>query len=115
VGVEPLAFGLHFEIGNFHQFGRFDEKLLPGPQRRDELDFVLVEMELASVEVPVHVRVGQEYLRRATFNDDVQDLDLRSSASDCIERITSILLFQSQSDSREGIVMTEMQKRKGPR
>ena len=42
----------------------------------DEFDFALVQVELTTVKVPVHVRVGQENLGRAAFDDDVEDFRL---------------------------------------
>src|SRR5438552_13133900 len=73
VRVEPIALRVHFEIGDFRQFWCLNEKLLLGPKNRDELDLVLVEIELAAIQIPVHVRVGKEDFRRAAFYDDVED------------------------------------------
>jgi hypothetical protein len=70
VRVEPIALCVHFEI---REFRRLDEKLLLKPESRDELDFVVVQIELAAVQISVHVGVGQEDFRRAAFNDDVED------------------------------------------
>jgi hypothetical protein len=58
VRVEPIAFRVDFEIGDLREFRRLDEKLLLGPERRDKFDFVVVEIELAAVQILVRNAVS---------------------------------------------------------
>src|ERR1700733_11564941 len=74
VGVKPVAFRIDIEIGDFRKLRRLDQKLLFGDQVRDQLDFVLVQMKLPAVELAIHVGIGEEDLRRAAFDDDVENV-----------------------------------------
>ena len=75
VRVKPVALRIHFEIGDLSEFGRLDEQLLFWSESGDEFDFALVQVELATVEVPVHVRVGPEYI--STSHVERQNLTMR--------------------------------------
>ncbi len=52
---------------------RFSDEHLPwGQKARDDPKLRVVEMKLFAVQLPVHVRIGQEDLGRAAFRDDLQ-------------------------------------------
>ena len=48
--------------------------MLLGDEARDELDFVFVQVKLATVEIAVHVGVREEDFGGAAFDDDVEDV-----------------------------------------
>src|SRR5216684_5257331 len=72
VGVEPVALGIDVQVCDLCVFRRLDEKLLLWNKGRDQFDFVFIQMELSPVQFPVHVRVGEEYLRCTALDDDVE-------------------------------------------
>src|SRR5271170_7920851 len=74
VRVEPIAFGVHVEIGDLRQLRRLNQELLLGDEARDELDFVFVQVKLATVEIAVHVGVREKYFGSATFDDYVENV-----------------------------------------
>src|SRR5271156_1790479 len=48
VRVEPIALGVHGEIGDLRQLRRLYQELLLGYEARDQLDFVFVQVKLAT-------------------------------------------------------------------
>ena len=74
VGVEPVAFPIDVQVRDLSEFWRLDQELLLGNQVRDELDFGMVQMKLPAVEIAIHVGIREKNLRRAAFDDDVQDV-----------------------------------------
>src|SRR5579862_170814 len=74
VCIEPVARPVNRQVRNFREFRGLNEELLLGDKRRNEIDFVLVQMELSAVKVPINVRISQEDFRRTAFNNYVQHL-----------------------------------------
>src|SRR5271155_1956466 len=74
VRVEPIALGIHGEVSDLRQLRCLNQELLLGDEARDELDFVLVQVKLAAVEVAVHVGVRKKDFGSATFDDYVENV-----------------------------------------
>src|SRR6266851_4915781 len=83
VCVEPIALRVHFQVRNLGNLMVLDEKLPLRDQRRDEVNFRVVQMKLVLVQRAIHVGIGEENLRRAGFDDDIQNVGL----SQLIERL----------------------------
>src|SRR5713226_10039221 len=66
VRVQPIALGVHGEIGDLREFRRLNKELLLGDEARNELEFVFVQVKLATVEVAVHIGVREEDFGGAT-------------------------------------------------
>src|SRR5581483_3990888 len=76
VCVEPIALGIHVKVGNLRRVRRFDQHLLLGNKSSNQLDFVIIEMELLLVKVPVHIRIGKEDLGDAALQDHIENVGL---------------------------------------
>src|ERR1700740_1835036 len=74
VCVEPVARPVNRQVRNLREFWCLNKELLLGDKGRNEIDFVLVQMELSAVKVPIHVGISQEDFCRAAFNNYVQHL-----------------------------------------
>src|SRR5882757_6994994 len=74
IGIKPVAFRVYGEVDDLREFRSLDEELPLGNQAGDEFDFVVVEMKLRSIQLPVHIRVRKENLCRAAFDNNVEDL-----------------------------------------
>ena len=62
VCVEPVARPVNRQVRNLREFRGLNEELLLGDKGRNEIDFVLVQMELSPIKVPIHVGISQEDL-----------------------------------------------------
>src|SRR6516225_3207298 len=72
IAVQPVATAVHMEIGNFGEVGGLDQELAFGDEGRNPLDFSVVQMELAPVQVLIHAWIGQENLGCAALDNDVE-------------------------------------------
>ncbi len=61
------------EIRDLRQFRGLDQELLLGDEAGNQFDFGFVQMKLPTVEVAIHVRVGEEDFGGAAFDDYVED------------------------------------------
>src|SRR4029078_373635 len=76
IGVKPITLGIYVQSGDLGRIRRLYEHLLLGNQVRDKFNFVIVEMELLLVQVPVHVWIRQKDLGNAALQNDIEDLGL---------------------------------------
>src|SRR6266404_4861043 len=74
IRVEPIALGIDIAIGDFRQLRGLNQELLLGDETRNEIDFGFVQMELATVEIAVHIGVREEDFRGAALDDYVEDV-----------------------------------------
>ncbi len=74
IRIEPIALGIDVEIGDLGEFRRLNQELSFGDKARDELDFGFIQVELATVEIAIHVGIREEDLCGAAFDDYVEDV-----------------------------------------
>jgi len=51
-------------------------------------------MKLATVQIAVHIRVGEKDFGRAAFDDYIEDVRALEFIEDCVERIMAALCFR---------------------
>src|SRR5882724_9323670 len=105
VRVEPVAAAVYIEVGDPREFGSLDEELPLRNERCDPFDFGVIQMKLPTVQVLIHVGIGEKNFRGTALDDDVEKVRalqlvkrLRRENhggivfSPCFERLGDVLL-----------------------
>ena len=72
VGRHPMGDGIDVQLHFLRDLRLPDEHLAGRDEAGNQLQFRVVQMECFAVEIAIHLRVGEEDLRRAALGDDLQ-------------------------------------------